>query len=113
MCCFTGQPTSHNIMNSNSMFLLDLASAAGCGGGSALSSLPQFKSRQNADQQNARMPSSAGAAAAPTGGLGSNASSAAALSNSLQTTSNLSAVDELLPLDPNPFPLVPFQCFQV
>ena len=26
-------------------------------------------------------------------------------------TSNLSAVEELLPLDPNPFPLVPFQCF--
>ena len=25
--------------------------------------------------------------------------------------SSLSAVDELLPVDPNPFPLVPFQCF--
>ena len=30
----------------------------------------------------------------------------------LATSSSLSAVDELLPLDPNPFPLVPFQCFQ-
>jgi hypothetical protein len=25
----------------------------------------------------------------------------------------LSAVSELMPLDPNPFPIVPFQCFQV
>ena len=28
-------------------------------------------------------------------------------------SSSLSAVSELMPLDPNPFPIVPFQCFQV
>jgi hypothetical protein len=78
---------SHIIMNNNAMFLLDLASASNSNlvpnNVSSSSQQQQQQQRQNSQQHQAMF------------------------------TSNLSAVSELMPLDPNPFPIVPFQCFQV
>jgi hypothetical protein len=75
-------------MNNNAMFLLDLASASNSNlvpnnASSSSQQQQQQQQRQNSQQHQAMF------------------------------TSNLSAVSELMPLDPNPFPIVPFQCFQV
>lgn len=69
---------SHNIMNNNALFLLELASSSNS------DLVSQSHLTQPARRQSQQMYSS-----------------------------NLSAVSELASLDPNPFPLVPFQCFQV
>jgi hypothetical protein len=66
---------SHNIMNNNALFLLELASS------STSDIVSQSQPTRRQSQQ--------------------------------MYSSNLSAVSELTSLDPNPFPLVPFQCFQV
>jgi len=79
----TGQPNSHMIMSNNAIFLLGLASSfnSQLAGGGG----GMFKRQQQQQPM--------------------------ASSSSVMQTSNLSAVEELLPFDPNPFPLVPFQCF--
>ena len=84
----SSQINSHIIMTNNAMFLLDLASA----------------SASNPNLVNA-------ATAASSTSLSAMASSS--YSKKLMTTSigGLSAVSELESMDPNPFPLVPFQCF--
>ena len=87
----SSQINSHIIMTNNAMFLLDLASSA----------------------SNPNLVNATAATAASSTSLSAMAASSSSYSKKLMTTSigGLSAVSELESMDPNPFPLVPFQCF--
>ncbi len=90
----TGQLSSHLIMHNNAMFLLDLASASNS------NLVPPFVRQRSAPAAASSAFPSSSASAARGGGI------------SRQQSSHLSAVSELSHFDPNPFPLVPFQCFR-
>ena len=84
------QMNSHIIMNNNAMFLLDLASASN----SNLIPPASLKPQQ---------PPQATVPAPVVGGARSKINP--------NNASHLSSVSELSQLDPNPFPFIPFQCF--
>ncbi len=90
----TGHMNSHLIMHNNAMFLLDLASAS--------------NSNLVPPAQLARQRSAPASFPFAVGGSSGGRMASAAFSGHHP----LSAVSELAGLDPNPFPLVPFQCFK-
>ena len=91
-----GQLSSHRIMHNNAMFLLDLASSAN----NINSNL--VRPNQPVSQQQPQPPPPPTSVAI--GGARSKIPPPS-------VSQPLSAVSELSNLDPNPFPLVPFQCF--
>ena len=94
------QMNSHIIMNNNAMFLLDLASASN-------SNLipPTSLKPQQAQASASAQPTSSASMAPVVGGARSK------ITPNSATSSHLSSVSELSQLDPNPFPFIPFQCF--
>ena len=91
-----GQLSSHRIMHNNAMFLLDLASSA---------SNSNLVARQTAHAQQPQPPPPP----PPTTSVAIGGARSKIPPPSVSQP--LSAVSELSNLDPNPFPLVPFQCF--
>ena len=97
-----GQLSSHRIMHNNAMFLLDLASSAS---NSNLVARQTAQSHQlPASQQQQQQPPPPPPTSVAIGGARSKIPPPS-------VSQPLSAVCELSNLDPNPFPLVPFQCF--
>ena len=90
-----GQLSSHRIMHNNAMFLLDLASSA---------SNSNLVARQTAHAQQSQPTPPPPTTSVAIGGARSKIPPPS-------VSQPLSAVSELSNLDPNPFPLVPFQCF--
>ena len=92
-----GQLSSHRIMHNNAMFLLDLASSA------SNSNLVARQTPTTAAQKPPPPPATSVA-------IGGARSKIPPPSSSSVSSQPLSAVAELSNVDPNPFPVVPFQC---
>ena len=109
-----GQLSSHRIMHNNAMFLLDLASSASNSNLVAAAAVRQ--SAPAAQQQPSHPPPPPPTTSVAIGGARSKIPPALPLPAAAGApppfvSQPLAAVSELAHLDPNPFPLVPFQCF--